>query len=157
MHRAPAVSFPVVRSRVHLRCIVVLQLLACSGLALWVVHDGTWLWRHSVLLVCIGFAGGVAVRDWARTPDGLLCWDGGQWLWRTAQSDQPCVVQRLLDLQSAVVVRVTSPEGMDAHRWLDAASAPTQWLALRRAIVSGALHPLEQDFPTIGTKPEGRA
>jgi toxin CptA len=109
---------------------------------------------------------GFAWRSWVYAPVGVLQWDAlapssqgpqrvGVWRWHRQapgeHSNNPDrnnpnlshgaplqQVQRVLDLQSLLLLRVRNPDG--AHRWLwvQRSSDPARWNDLRRALVQTA-------------------
>lgn len=156
MHRAPSVSFPVVRSQGHLRALalfLVLSVGACvAGVLTYTREDSRW----ALVLISIGTGAVFAGLQWMRAPQGVLRWDGGQWLWESASRTEPCAVQQKLDFQKVIVVRIRCGSDESWYLWIDERAAPHRWQALRRALVSQTLHPLvlPDEVPSDGS--EGR-
>jgi hypothetical protein len=142
MHRPPAVSYSVVRSRWHGRI-----LLALWGLGAVLAQLALWWYAYSALAsailecACIG-AGVCALWAWRAAPTGLLRWDGEHWQW-SGLAGEP--VRRLtvhFDFQALVLVSVQGPGSERVWLWLERASVSrTQWLALRRALVASRKPP----------------
>jgi len=141
MHRAPAVSFPVLRSRWHLRALGAFLALSAAASAAFVGSDASARW--ALVLLAMVVAAMLAAVQWMRAPQGVLRWDGGQWFWETASHTEPCTVRLTLDFQKAIVVQLRCGPGASQIRWLEAGASPQRWQALRRALVSQTLHPLE--------------
>jgi hypothetical protein len=145
MHDAPPVSHPAGRCR-----LAAVLGAACWAAGLLAVGAWTWLadapnWRHALGLLAVAATGLAAWAGWRRSPRGLLAWDGaGCWTWAEAgvagpQGPQPGRIERLLDLQSHLLLRWQA-EGSTAARWLwlQQGGVPADWAALRRAVYSRA-------------------
>ncbi len=131
----PAVEYPLSQPRL-------LRVLARFAWALVVVIDGYWLvvapagdWRPWAGTVVTACAGWLAWRVGPMTQSGMLAWDGAAWYWEYSGSRLPGQPLVHLDLQSGLLLRFSSDAGPAAHwLWLDRASRPGHWLALRRAV-----------------------
>ena len=156
MHRAPAVSFPVMRSRWHMRLLVAALAFSAIASTAFIGSGASSGPRSALVLLAMGGAAVFAGVQWVRTPSGVLHWDGGQWLWESASQSEPCTVQPKLDFQQAVVVRVRCGSGASRYHWIEAGAAPQHWLALRRALVSQSLHPLVPTDEAPANGLEGR-
>lgn len=157
MRNAPSVVFPVGRCAFYAGLLCALAGLGLLVLLLWwwpwlgAAADVPWLTRVAGWLgglLWLGWAG-FAWRSWLNAPVGWLQWDAlgapvsgqtraGVWHWhRDALADGAPLqqVERVLDLQSRMLLRVRNPDG--AHRWLwvECDSDPTRWNDLRRALV----------------------
>lgn len=111
-----------------------------------------WLGLAAVLL-----AGGVLVRGWQRSPVGQLSWDGQHWVWESAGylgGGTLAPPQVVLDLQSAVLLRLDNRAGASWWLWVERAALPLRWLDLRRAIY--ALPRPEPQTDIAATAPERR-
>ena len=143
MHQPPAASYSVIRSRWYFFCIVLIWLIACFACV------GLWLSAANRVakigaFVCLGVFGAWAAKEWLSTEQGLLRWDGQQWLW-DGFGDTP--VQQLslvLDFQILMLLKLRANHNDVCWLWLE---APTkrpkdrQWLAVRRAIVGAVGQP----------------
>ena len=103
--------------------------------------DGYWLvvapagdWRPWAATVATACAAWLAWRKGPMTQSGMLAWDGTAWCWDGAGSLLRGHLQVRLDLQSVLLVRFFADSGSAHWLWLDHASRPGQWLALRRAV-----------------------
>lgn len=136
MHRAPAVSFSVAKSRWHLYLIVSLALLAALVAGAFVSTQprsdiGIWL-PVGVLLLTVA----IALAAWHRSPAGLLHWDGRSWHWSGFSATQGCHLSLVMDFQKVLLVSLKEAGGQPVWLWLQADSRDPLWLSLRRAVVS---------------------
>ena len=140
MHSAPAVTFPVGRSRFQAG--VLLSLLVLGGVAggLWQAQLGTWGWRQNLFLASLAVAALFAVDAWRRRPQGHLRWDGQLWYWDSAHAHRPAWplvhggLALHLDLQFFMLLRLCPEQGPALWLWLDRGPDIRRWRALRRAV-----------------------
>ncbi len=137
MHHAPSVDFPVGRS---LWVGAMLVIAGGSGVVaslLWAARGNTpAFWQiGSVMLAIALFAW--ALRDWLRTPGGVLRWEGRQWRLTSAASGAG-QVRVCLDLQGLLLLQWRADNGSCAWLWLEARCSPGRWSDLRRAVYSRA-------------------
>lgn len=158
MHNAPSVVYPVGR------CVLYAGLLAMlGGLGVLVLLLWWWPWLgapgDSPLVVRVaGVLGallwlawaGFAWRSWLRSPVGQLQWDAlgapdsgsaraGVWRWRRdAYADGLTLqrVERVLDLQSRLLLQLREPGTARHWVWVERTRDPARWNDLRRALVS---------------------
>lgn len=162
MRKAPSVVYPVGPCFFYAAWLVVLGVL---GLAVWLwwswwVVSGASSPRHVVataLGALLWLAWAVfAWRSWVHAPVGCLQWDAlgasthglahaGVWRWHRdagqhglSQGAPLQQVQRVLDLQSRLLLRVRNPDGAHRWLWLECRSDPARWNDLRRALVQTA-------------------
>lgn len=139
MHSAPAVSFPVGRSRFEgwlTGSVIVSGLLAVS---LWCLQADALGWRQWLAAALWLMTAWLVGWRWWHSPKGSLAWDGTAWY--LAVGDQPLVVvpDVVMDLQQLVLLRLRAPaDARVTWVWLDRALNPLRWLALRRAIYTRA-------------------
>jgi len=137
MHRAPAISFSVTRSRWQLRATLVLGLSGLAAAASFVYAQTDFGWRALLSLAVVPVVIGVALSAWWNAPRGILRWDGQQWTWSGLSAPQACRASLLMDFQSLLLVSLTTQTKQSVCLWLEAGADLAAWLALRRAIVSG--------------------
>jgi hypothetical protein len=136
-HNAPSVIYPLGRSRFLGWLLLLAWSLTGLLTAAWwhAVAAGDarpWLGWATWLL-----AGFVIARGWHSSPVGQLGWDGQHWTWESpvyqdgGNLEAPHVV---LDLQSAVLLRLDNPAGASWWLWAERRALPPRWLDLRRAI-----------------------
>ena len=135
MHSAPAVSYPMGRSRFHGLAILFFAVAGALVMLLWMGSSDRLQWPHAVaaLLWLLGIS--TALWRWYCMPAGLLIWDTQAWVWSV--DDQPRTVRPevALDFQSWMLLRLhSSATWLDSWVWPAHQDAPLQWQALRRAL-----------------------
>ncbi len=146
-HRhAPAVQYPVGRSRVEGLLIAVVALAGGAAVGAWAVQSGLspldawWRWEARpwwALAVLLGLAL-AAARAWWRTPQGLLAWDGAAWRWSATTEGAVHGVQLAADLQAALLLRPLDARGRTlGWVWAERSREPALWKPLRRALLAG--------------------
>jgi toxin CptA len=137
MHSAPSVNYPVGRSPFAGRAaaLVVLAGLACALAWALLAPLG---WRQGLAFAAVAACAGLAVRGWLRAARGLLRWDVLAWAWEEGGRSGPGVPEVALDFQSLLLVRWRAQAGATRWLWLERASDPSRWEALRRAVYSRA-------------------
>ncbi len=133
MNSAPAVSYPVRRSRAHLYVIAGLWL---TGLCVWLC----WLhgvdvtgWRQGFTFTLLVLAGAAVLRTWWRMPTGELRWDLSAWIRVDANWVISGALAVYLDFQRFLLLKYSGAGG--EPRWLlrELRTSPGQWMPLRRA------------------------
>lgn len=141
MHRAPAVSYRVARSRWYLRVVISLWLLGFSTSLALAHRQSNWAFDTVVFAVLLG-AGFLSWRGWQRSPAGCLQWDGQHWHWSGLEESGHCQLNVLLDFQSVLLVCVRSDISRPVWLWLEQPEpVGLQWCALRRALVGSQRSP----------------
>ena len=136
MHSAPAVSYPVGRSRFQAGLLLALGLSGVLSGVLWFDPPGPFSWRHFVFAFLFFAAWLHAVNAWRHSPAGCLRWDGQAWSWKSDQT-KPCAALKVhLDLQFFLVVTVVLEDGKCWWLWPERRADELQWTALRRAVFS---------------------
>lgn len=154
---APAVQYPLGRSRALAALLALLHFASLVILVAWLMQ-GAGAERAALLPSALLWAAAMALslRFWQRLPVGTLAWDGSGW-----QLHRPTGAPLALALGEVVVVQVDLQHHMalafPAARpavWLlvERRCDPVRWLDLRRAVYSrpsaGAPEP-------AGGQPEG--
>jgi hypothetical protein len=138
MHRAPALSFPLGRSRFQGALVVLTGLAGIAvGLFWHLALDGSG-WRQA-LFALLWFSGFVlAFESWWHSPGGSLRWDGESWRWTGAAATLGGQIRVHLDLQFWLILSLRPDSGrriwLCPERWRDV----THWNALRRAVFARA-------------------
>jgi toxin CptA len=156
MHSAPAVSYPVGRSRFHGLLLVLIAGSGALSLSGWTYQSDPLRWHHGVaaLVWLLGVA--VAGWRWYRAPSGTLIWDGEVWCWVLEQRSRPVKPEVALDLQYQLLLRLSgSADRADWWVWPERGADPSHWTALRRALFarSAADHP---DADALMSRPDHR-
>jgi hypothetical protein len=142
MHSAPAVSYPVGRSRDADRLLFGLWALgaACAGAA--VLHlDAMLGGRAALLALSVLFAGGAAWRLGRRAMPGELRFDGRDWSLGGVSPTLAARAEVCLDLQFLLLLRLVEPGRPQRWLWLERRAQPSRWPDLRRAVYSRAPTP----------------
>jgi hypothetical protein len=136
MHNAPAVSYPVGRSRFQAGMLALVTLLGIAGALLWFVQVEVPGWRQWSMLFG-SVATGLGVWWQRRHPlTGQLTWDGLSWIWSDAKRSVPTQLAVVIDFQAAMLLCLR-PDDQTRRIWVWVdrnASPTTRWLALRRAV-----------------------
>lgn len=136
MHRAPAVSYSVFRSRWHGRLIVLLSLLTAAALGGFAVGQSQFDARFGVMASTFLAVSAIAFHRWQKSPEGRLRWDGQFWFWTGFDALQACRLSLLLDFQRVVLVCVVGDAKAPLWLWLEERRGDPAWKPLRRAMVA---------------------
>ena len=167
MHNAPAVSFPVGRSRFQGWLLSAAWLAGAAACAYWAsVMDGMG-WRHALAFAMPLAAGAAACAGWQRQVSGTLHWDGVCWRLEMAalkptfasmsaatSAPTSALTGNLavhLDFQGFLLLSMRLETGGVRWLWLDQCAELTRWQALRRAVHSSAAGELRQPDPSNAT------
>jgi hypothetical protein len=135
MHNAPAVSYPVGRSRFQKWFFIAVSVLGLVGTLIWFTQVEEPGWRQWSMLLGSVMTGLGAWRHWRHPVTGQLTWDGVAWIWTDSKSSEPTQLAVVLDAQLAMLLCLR--QGGQTQRtwiWVDCDASPTRWLALRRAV-----------------------
>jgi toxin CptA len=143
MHSAPAVSYPVGRSRGAAWLLIVIWGLGacCAGLSCY-MSDG-FGWRQPLMLASVvlaGLAASFGLRHDSRAAE--LRFDGTHWsLAGAAPARALHAAQQIavgLDFQSLLLLRLHEAGRPSRWLWLERRAMPERWRDLRRAVYSRA-------------------
>ncbi len=156
MHSAPAVSYPVGRSRAADRLLFVLWAMgaACAGAA--VLQLDALGARAALLAASVLLAGGAAWRFGQDAAFGELRFDGQCWSLSGPRALHAARVEVGVDLQFLLLVRLTQPEHPRRWLWLERRANPARWHDLRRAVYSRAPTASLADPPADAAPPTFR-
>ena len=138
MHYAPAVSFPVGRSRVQAWFLGAAWLAGAAACAYWgSVMDSTG-WRHGLALAMSSAAGAAAWAHLRQPVTGTLHWDGLCWrLEAPHPASTPSLTGALavhLDFQRFLLLSLRPESGTVRWLWLDHCIDRVHWQAFRTAV-----------------------
>jgi hypothetical protein len=134
MHRAPALSYPLGRSRFQGALVAFTSLSAALVGCLWWLAGDPLDWRHA-LFALIWFIGLVlAFGAWWRAPVGSLRWDGQGWNWIGAGDPVAGRLTAHLDLQFCLVLSLRPETGRRIWLFPERRRDGMRWNALRRAV-----------------------
>ena len=148
MHSAPAVSYPVGRSRFQGWLV---GLTALGGMViglLWRHAADPAGWRQWLIAMTLLGACVVATLVWLRSPPGILRWDGQAWRWTTGDALVSGLLTAHLDLQFCLVVSLAPDTGARIWIWPERRTEVALWNALRRAVFSRGAAGQAQDVIT---------
>jgi hypothetical protein len=149
MRHAPSVMYPVGRSAFWGALLLLVGLWLALVLAL--ARDGLAWWQCLGLGLAVALWWLMAARDARHQPQGWLQFsasplphepDDAGWAWLREPGGDAVPLQRLrmvLDLQQRLLLQASGGEGAPRWIWLEAARAPADWLALRRAVQASAV------------------
>ena len=138
MHHAPAVSFPLARSRFLVGWLGCLALAGLATIGLWCEQQPHLGWRQGLGLLAAVATPAIALRWWMVRPTGLLRWEAGQWQACIDGVDCTGTVSIHLDLQRHLLLKLCcSAPRAGLWLWLDCGADPATWRDLRRAVYSG--------------------
>jgi hypothetical protein len=136
MHSAPAVSYPVGRSRFQGQLVGMLAGFGClAGLVWWSLVDVAG-WRQGLFFAIWVLTCGLAIQAWFRSPVGALTWDGEAWRFSVDHGVISGNLRLHLDLQFCMLLCLRSEDAGRLWLWPERRTAAAGWLALRRAVVS---------------------
>lgn len=138
MHSAPAVSFPVGRSRFQAWVSGLAWLAGAVVCGFWLSQAGLWGWRQGLAVVMVLGAGASAAGAWYVTASATLRWDGQTWWRETSQASQTGALTVHLDFQICLLLSLRADTGARYWFWLERRDAPAVWRAVRRAVYSRA-------------------
>ena len=135
MHSAPAVVFPVGRSRFQRLFFTFVLAVGFAACITWTQSVAIVDWRQGLCCLLLLVAGLGALRGLQQPDTALLAWDGQNWQIQKllGSTSEPGQLLVRLDLQFFMLLEFRT-ESASAHWfWLDRVAAPGKWLALRRA------------------------
>jgi toxin CptA len=137
MNNAPAVSYPVGRSRFQVGLLALAVLGGALAGLLWLLAPGVVGWRQWLMAVSVLCAGVSAFEVWRRTANGVLRWDGHGWCCTPAVEPMCGDLTVHVDLQSQLVLSLRTDRGRRVWLWPERRSDAVHWNALRQAVFSG--------------------
>ncbi|MFZ4479026.1 MAG: hypothetical protein ACOYNZ_03925 [Rhodoferax sp.] len=138
MHSAPAVSYPIGRSRFHGGLLGSASLTGILAGLLWRQQADPALWQQCLFALIVLGAGLAAVIDWWTSPDGTLQWDGQGWSLVLPLATPVGPLSAHLDLQSCLLLCLRAENGRRNWVWIERWRDPASWNALRRAVFAGS-------------------
>ncbi|MEI8028192.1 MAG: hypothetical protein WCH35_00250 [Comamonadaceae bacterium] len=136
MHNAPAVSYPVGRSRFQGGLIGLTTLGAAVAGLLWYHQADPVVWLRWLFAFTLGLTGSAAANFWYRAPTGTLSWDGRVWSWDCGKAPISGVVTVYLDLQYFMLLSLRTDVGERIWLWPERRNEAIYWNALRQAVFS---------------------
>lgn len=139
MHHAPSVTYPVGRCRFEGAMLILIILAGLLAWAGWALQSySARLHGLALALLVWGAIGSHALRQWLRTPSGVVGWNGQAWTWPRVVDDRGSAAPLvMLDLQFVILMRLG---GAGPWLWLERWREPHRWSDIRRAVYSRAIH-----------------
>ena len=153
MHNAPAVSYPVGRSRFQVLFLSIISVLGMSAAVTWIVQAQTPDWRQGLMLSGAVLTGFGAVWHWRHAPIGQLSWEGSSWSWAASGHTEPVQLAVVVDLQMAILLMLRPNGAKVRWLWVQRDASPVRWLPLRRAVYQRPR--VDQDPLRDASRPEG--
>ncbi|MDD2917468.1 hypothetical protein [Rhodoferax sp.] len=154
MYNAPAVTYPVGRSRFQTGLTMAIVLAGGVAQAAWwllsTAHSAGHLLGLSLWLV----AGSWALWCLSQTVLAQLVWDGRDWSWCSGKTHQVVVPQVIVDTQHSLLLCLHPATGATKWAWPAQQAQPERWLALRRALFNPSAEPVEPDPARLTAMPE---
>jgi hypothetical protein len=136
MYSAPAVFYPVGRSRFQAWLLGLLSLTGALAGLLWRLQADPAVWQQGLFALILCSACLTAVQAWRASLCGSLHWDGRGWRLTLPNASSDGVLTTHLDLQWCLLICLHG-EGRRRHwLWLENWRDPAAWTALRRAVFS---------------------
>ncbi|NMM13387.1 MAG: hypothetical protein HHJ17_07600 [Rhodoferax sp.] len=136
MHSAPAVSYPVGRSRFQGWLLVLTGLASVLVGLIWFRQSDLAGWRQGLYVATLLGTCVMAVQAWRRSPCGSLRWDGQAWSWTERDVSVCAVLSVHLDLQFFLLLSLRTDTGSRIWLWPERRTMAVRWNALRRAVFS---------------------
>jgi len=136
MHSAPAVSYPVGRSRFQGWLLVLTGLVGLLVGLIWSRQSDLAGWRQGLYVATLLGTCVMAVQAWRRSPCGSLRWDGQAWSWTERDISVCAVLSVHLDLQFFLLLSLRTDTGSRIWLWPERRTMAVRWNALRRAVFS---------------------
>jgi len=154
MHNAPAVSFPVGRSRFQKTLMLAVLLTGAFVQGTWWLQSVEHGIAHGMGLLLWLVSGAWAFGSFGRTLQQQLVWDGQDWRLQSGALSLLVRPQVVLDLQHSLLVCLRPVAGTSVWVWPAQRAQPERWLALRRALFNPALPLTHPDSSPMAASPE---
>lgn len=155
MHNAPAVSYPVGRSRFQAKLLSAVCLLGMLTCTVWFNQAQTPDWRQWLMLFGTLVTPIATYWQWRQTVTGQLAWEGLNWSWTESEVVVTVQLAKILDVQHAMLLMLRSTHGAQFFWiWVERDASPARWLALRRAVHQ---HPSADKDPLMDGNPQGKS
>jgi hypothetical protein len=139
MHSAPAVSYPVERSRNAEHLLLALWFCGAASAVSIGARLGDFGWRQALLALAMGVT---SVLTWhctaRRAAPAELDYDGQHWSISGRLGLRAAAIHVALDLQFLLLVHLVASGRTRRWIWLDRRAKPERWRDLRRAVYSRA-------------------
>jgi toxin CptA len=138
-HNAPAVVYPIGRSRFQLWFSLVLWLIGLLLVMLWCLSSRRLDWRIGLGCAAVLLSGWSLWWGWRTAATGQLSWDGISWRWENVRDQSVSGEMDLfvvVDLQQIMVVLIDGGIRKRLCLCAERSAFPERWLDFRRAVYS---------------------
>lgn len=133
MHSAPALTYPVGRSRFHGWLLGLTCIFGGGAGLFWNYQVDPSAWRQGLYAATLLGLAWVAVQAWRHSSCGSLNWDGQAWSWTDDTTALRGWVTVHLDLQFCLLLCLRTEQGRRLWIWPERGRDAARWSALRRA------------------------
>jgi len=154
MYNAPAVTYPVGRSRFQTGLTLAVVVAGGVAQAVWWLLAAAHGAGHLLGLVLWLMVGNWALWCLWHTVPAQLVWDGRGWLWCSGMSRQLVVPQVIIDAQHSLLLCLRPATGAARWVWPAQQAQPERWLALRRALFNPPAPSLSGDATGLTASPK---
>jgi hypothetical protein len=154
MYNAPAVTYPMGRSRFQTGLTLAVVLAGGVAQAVWWLLSAAHGAGHVLGAVLWLASFGLAVWHGLRTPLAQLVWDGQGWSWCSGMARQVVEPQVIVDAQHSLLLCLRPATGAARWAWPAQQAQPERWLALRRALFNPPAHSLAGDSTRLAVSPK---
>ncbi|HSO45293.1 MAG TPA: hypothetical protein VLQ47_07210, partial [Rhodoferax sp.] len=145
MYNAPAVTYPMGRSRFQTGLTLAVVLAGGVAQAVWWLLSAAHGAGHLLGLLFWLVAGSWALWRLGRTAPAQLVWDGQGWSWCSGMTRLVVVPQVIVDAQDSLLLCLRPATGAARWAWPAQQAQPERWFALRRALFNPPGHSLAGD------------
>jgi toxin CptA len=139
-HSAPAVVYPIERSRSQFWLSWILWLVGLLLVLLWFLSTRRLDWRVGLGCAAVLVSGWALRQGWRNDVNGgQLAWDGSCWRWESIRDQTvsgELELSVLADLQQIMVVMLDGGNGSRLWFCAERSAFPERWLDFRRAVYS---------------------
>jgi len=154
MYNAPAVTYPVGRSRFQAGVTLAVVLAGGVAQAVWWLQSAVHGAGHVVGAVLWLASCGWVIWYGLRTPQAQLVWDGQAWSLCAGMTSQLVVPTVIIDMQHSLLLCLRPASGAASWVWPAQRSHPVRWLSLRRALFNPAADLVERDQTRLAASPQ---
>jgi toxin CptA len=138
MHNAPSVTYPVGRSRLVARLLLVFWAAGACCACVASYQFNSMSWRQAILAVSVLAAAWGALHVFRQTTEERLVFDGQHWSLSGAGLLRAAQATVVFDFQALMLVRLDEPGRRTQWLWPARSNQPDWWQDLRRAVYSRA-------------------
>lgn len=134
MNSAPAVQYPVGRSTFQGCFLLASGVVALLVGGMWLRANVAFGGAQMTFVIVLVFVLSLAGHVWRQTEVGLLTWGGESWSWSKGLPSAKVRLAIHFDVQILMILELQPEKGPSVWLWVERASDPVRWRALRRAV-----------------------